>query len=260
MRASSGIPSVPQASTDCGIAEPPVHRLDRADVEVLAGVAGRHDRELLGREVELAAAAGAEQGDQPERLDRRAQVDDPVRVADEVEHPPRGVDLDDVPAVDGLDDAVAHLAHEDRRHGPLRRARGPALPGGGARRRDASGVGSTAMAPRIARRRAARCSRRRRAPALGSRPHPAARRPPPHQRGTPWRPGPTSTSRSTPRCATSSRILRDERPSPRSSARSCASCRGCWATRRSPTRGRSRSRSRRRSRRWPARSWRTGSA
>ncbi len=32
-------------------------------------------------------------------------------------------------------------------------------------------------------------------------------------------------------------ILRDERPSPRSSARSSASCRGCWATRRSRTPG-----------------------
>ena len=46
-----------------------VHRLDRADVEVLARVAGCHHGELRGGEVELLDAAGTEERHQPERLD-----------------------------------------------------------------------------------------------------------------------------------------------------------------------------------------------
>ena len=75
-------------------ADPAVHRLDRPDVEVLAGVARGHHRELLGREVELRAPAGAQQRHQPERLDRRAQVHDadpgrPGRGASGRSRPPR---------------------------------------------------------------------------------------------------------------------------------------------------------------------------
>jgi hypothetical protein len=111
-------------------ADPSVKRLDGPDVEVLAGMARRHDRELFAREVELLAAARAEERDEPERLDRGAEGDDPVRVAEQPEHPAGGVDLDDVPAVDRLHDAVADLAHEDGRHGPA------SLPRGGGTGRD----------------------------------------------------------------------------------------------------------------------------
>ena len=142
VRASSGIPSDAAREHRLRDPEPPEQRLDRADVDVLAGVAGRHDRQLLAREVELAAAAGPEQGDQAERLHRRSQVHDPVGVAEQVEHPPGGVDLDDVPAVDRLDDPVADLAHDDRRHGPLRVARGARGTPGGARRGRGPGGGS----------------------------------------------------------------------------------------------------------------------
>ena len=50
-----------------------------------------------------------------ERLDRRAQGDDPVRVAELADEPAGGVDLDDVAAMDALLDPVADLADEDRR-------------------------------------------------------------------------------------------------------------------------------------------------
>ncbi len=67
----------------------------------------------------------------------------PVRIAQEMDHPPSGVDLDDVPAVDRLDRPVADLPHHDRRHGPLRGARGPrGSPRGGARRGRGPGGGS----------------------------------------------------------------------------------------------------------------------
>ena len=81
-------------------------------------------------------AARPEERDQAERLHRRAQVDDPVRVAEQVEEPAGGVDLDDVAAMDALLDAVADLPHEDGRHGPLRRP-----PSGRATRRRAAGRG-----------------------------------------------------------------------------------------------------------------------
>ena len=84
-------------------------------MEVLAGVAGRHQRQLLGRQVEVGVARRAQQGEQPERLDGAPEVDEPVRVADDVEHPAGRIDLDDVAAMDGLHQAVAHLADEDRR-------------------------------------------------------------------------------------------------------------------------------------------------
>ena len=92
-------------------------------MEVLAGVARGHHRELLGREVELGDAARPQQRHQAERLDRGAQVDQPVRVAQDVEHPPGRVHLHDVAALDRLHHAVAHLAHQDGRHRPARGAR-----------------------------------------------------------------------------------------------------------------------------------------
>ena len=108
---------------------------------------------------------GPEQRDQAERLDRRAEVDEPVRVAEDVEHPAGGVHLDDVAAVDRLHDAVAHLAHEHGRHGPLR-ARGARSPGGGARAMR-PGVGRPSAAEHSAT--DARATRRRARPRVAAR-------------------------------------------------------------------------------------------
>ena len=49
-----------------------------------------------------------------ERLDRGAQRDDPVRVAQDPDEPAGGVGFDDVAAVDALLDAVAQEPHQDR--------------------------------------------------------------------------------------------------------------------------------------------------
>ena len=49
-----------------------------------------------------------------ERLDRRAEGDDPVGVAEDADELAGGVGLDDVAAMDALLDAVAELADEDR--------------------------------------------------------------------------------------------------------------------------------------------------
>jgi hypothetical protein len=117
-------------------ADPAVERLERPDVQVLTGVARGHHRELIGRQVELGDAAGPQQRDQAERLDRRAQVDQAVRVAHEVEHPPGRIHLNDVAALDRLHDAVAHLARQHGRDRPAGGARGRCGAGGSARGRD----------------------------------------------------------------------------------------------------------------------------
>ena len=83
----------------------PEQRLERPDVEVLAGVAGRHERELLAGQVELAWPPAASRASSPNGLTARPEVDEPVRVAERAEHPAGGVDLDDVAPVDGLDRA-----------------------------------------------------------------------------------------------------------------------------------------------------------
>ena len=75
-----------------------------------------------GCEVEGLDAAGLDQGERAERLDRRAQGDDPVRIAEDADELAVGVGLDDVAAVDALLDPVAELADEDR---ASRRCGGP---------------------------------------------------------------------------------------------------------------------------------------
>ena len=76
------MPSLPQARKRLADAGPAEHALDRADVEVLAGVRAGHDRDLGRLEVERLDAAGLDQGDDAERLDGRAQRDDAVGVAE----------------------------------------------------------------------------------------------------------------------------------------------------------------------------------
>jgi len=104
-------------------------------VEVLAGVAARHDRELRRLEAELALAACLEEGHEPERLHRRSEVDEHLRIADCPDDAPGHVDLDDIAPVDALLDAVADLANEHRRRDPTRsdgRATGASGEGRGA--------------------------------------------------------------------------------------------------------------------------------
>ncbi len=111
-------------------AGPTERALDRPDVEILAAVGAGHDRELGGLQVEGLDATGLDQRHDPERLHGRAQRHDALGVAELADEPAVDVGLDDVAAVDALLDAVAQLAHEDRRLGtgaPLR-AR-PAVPG-----------------------------------------------------------------------------------------------------------------------------------
>ncbi len=126
-------------------ASSPEHALDRPDVEVLATVRAGHDRELGWLQVEFLEAAGLDQGDDTERLDGRAESDDPVRVAELADEPAADVRFDDVAAVDALLDAVAQLADEDRRlgTGASLRAR-PAVPG----RRALGSGGHAARIPR----------------------------------------------------------------------------------------------------------------
>ena len=69
-------------------------------------------------------AAGLDERHEPERLDRRAQRDEPVGVAELADDPAGGVGLDDVAAMDALLDAVAELAGEDRGDGIRPRAAG----------------------------------------------------------------------------------------------------------------------------------------
>jgi hypothetical protein len=57
-------------------------------VEVLARVRAGHDRDLCGLEVEGGDAARFDEREQPERLDGRAQRDQPVRVPELADDPP----------------------------------------------------------------------------------------------------------------------------------------------------------------------------
>ena len=97
-----------------------------------------------GLEVEGGDAARLDERHEPERLDRRAQRDQPVGVAELADDPARGVRLDDVAAVDALLDAVPELAGDDRRHHPATRGR--------ARRSGFGGNGWGGHDPRIPRR------------------------------------------------------------------------------------------------------------
>ena len=88
-------------------------------MEVLAGVAAGHDRELRRLELELLDAAGLEQREQRRTActhDRRLTTCSGSPSART--HPPGDVDLDDVAPVDALLDPVADLADEHRRRVP----------------------------------------------------------------------------------------------------------------------------------------------
>ena len=100
-----------------------VDPLERPDVEVLAGMRAGQDRDLGRLEVEGLDPAGLDQRQQAERLDRRAQRHDAIRVPELADDPAGHVGLDDVAAMDALLDAVAEVPGEDRRCGPA--------PGGG---------------------------------------------------------------------------------------------------------------------------------
>ena len=99
-------------------ARPAIEALERPDVEVLARMRAGQDRDLCGLEVEGGDAARLDEREQPERLDRRAQRDKPVGIAQLADDPAGRVRLDDVTAMDALLDAVAHLSRDDRRHHP----------------------------------------------------------------------------------------------------------------------------------------------
>ena len=80
-----------------------------------------------------------------ERLDARAEGDDPIRVAEQADDPAGRVDLDDVAPMDALLDAVADLPDEDRgsaRGGWARRPRPAVGAGRGAAARVAGTLGS----------------------------------------------------------------------------------------------------------------------
>ena len=127
-------------------ARPPEHGLQRADVEVLAGMRAAQEGDVGRREVERLDTAGFEQRHRAERLDGAAKRDHPVRVPEDAEHPSARVDLDDVAAMDGLDDAIPDMAHEDRRGRPARGLR-DARTGCG---RTARGCGGARGAARVA--------------------------------------------------------------------------------------------------------------
>ena len=101
-------------------ARPPEHGLQRPDVEVLAGMRAAQEGDVGRGQVERLDAAGFEQRHRAERLDGAPKRHDTVRVPEDAEHPSARVDLDDVAAMDGLDDAVPDMAHEDRRGRPAR--------------------------------------------------------------------------------------------------------------------------------------------
>jgi hypothetical protein len=84
-------------------------------VEILARVRARHQRELLGLEVEGLDPAGLDQRRDAERLHAAPQVRDPIRIAEAADQDAIDVDLDDVATVDALLDAATDLADEDRR-------------------------------------------------------------------------------------------------------------------------------------------------
>ena len=94
---------------------PAVQPLDRPDVEVLAGVAAGHDRELWRFELERLDSTGLDERHQSERLDARSEVHEVIRIAETAEHASVDVDLHDVAPVDALLDAVPDLADEDWR-------------------------------------------------------------------------------------------------------------------------------------------------
>ena len=232
--ASSGMPSEPQASSAWLTPDAPEDALERPDVEVLARVRAGQDRDLGRLEVERLDAARLDERQRPERLDRRAQRDDPIRVAEDADEiarrrRPRRCRR-------GGRSPRSRCAAAGR--GSASRARG-ATAGRAAVRRGRWAAGAvtgredlrwgwvghwnsedTAAKGRVRRydetRRPRRSSHRAGEESARARPEPprlAASGGPP-QAGDP---------------------ARRARPSRRSSARSCASCPGCSATRRWPT-------------------------
>src|SRR5207247_4019596 len=82
---------------------PPVHALDRPDVEVLTRMRAGHDRQLGRLEIERLDPARLDQGDDAERLDAAAEIRDAIRVAEAADEDAVDVDLADVAPMDALD-------------------------------------------------------------------------------------------------------------------------------------------------------------
>ena len=95
--------------------------LERPDVDILARVRARHHGKLGRAQVEGGDATGLDQGGHAERLRRRSQEHDAVRVAEHPEQPAARVGFDDVAAMLTLDDVATDLANEHRRNGRRRR-------------------------------------------------------------------------------------------------------------------------------------------
>ena len=126
VRASSGMPSAPQVEQRLAHVGTPEHRLERPHMLVLARVRAGHDRQLLARQGQLVGRTRLDERDDPERLDGRAHRDDDGRVPDRACDVADGVDLDDVPAMTALDDALTEDLHEHGRWESGLRLRGPA--------------------------------------------------------------------------------------------------------------------------------------
>ena len=229
--ASSGSPSAAgeERLADAGAA---VEALERSDVEVLARVRAGHDRDLGRLEIEGLDPAGLDEREQPERLDRRAQGHEPVgspswrmiRPATSASTMSPRWTLSSMP----LRSWRARIGATTRPRAPERRARGSRRTrgggdGGGGHDRWSSG-GCGQLVTLGARGYRDDCYDGRREANL------VARRSP----RLPMT-APTLHVSQHPAVLHKLAILRDERPSRRSSARSCASCRGCSATRRSRT-------------------------
>ncbi len=113
----------PHASKDWLSPGAAQHRLDGSYVRILARVRGGHDGNLLFGQVESVDAARFDERSHSERLDRRPQRDEDVRIADAPLHLAGGIDLHDVAAVTALHDRPATHFDEHRRGGALRVAR-----------------------------------------------------------------------------------------------------------------------------------------
>ncbi len=107
-----------------GLADPgpAVDGLECPDVDVLAGMRAGEDGDLVGRQLEGLDAACLEQRDRTERLDGRAQRDEPIGVAQDPDEAAGRIGLDDVAAMDALLDPVPQQADQDRRRLSLARA------------------------------------------------------------------------------------------------------------------------------------------
>ena len=207
-----------------------------------------HDRDLGRLEVERLDPARLEEGQQPERLDRRAKGHDPVRVAERrISRPAASTSTMSPRWTLSSMPLRTWRTRTGRRRGRGRRARRASLagdrPGWPGRSRS---IGSPVGRARD-RRRVTAEPRGYRGGCYDGRTatHVATFEPP---GGAPCRPDPARLA-APGRPAQARRSCATRRPSPRSSARSCASCPGCSATRRWPTSASGRSRSGRRWRR-----------